>query len=260
MRRGWCVPVAAFAIAGGSMLAATGAVAATHAGPRAARTVTRTVVRPGGTVRHLTGLRHATSSNWSGYAVHHGTYRSVSATWTEPAGHCSGNSGHDYASFWVGLDGYSSKTVEQTGSDTDCKGGTPKYYAWYEMFPQDSVNISHPVKPGDKITASVVYNGGGKFTLKLTDATQHWTATEHRSLASAKRSSAEIIIEAPSSETGELPLADFGTVHFTAAKVNGSSIGRLHPTKITMVDGGRQLDKVSGLSGGASFSATFLRK
>jgi hypothetical protein len=256
MRRTWCVPVAAFAIVGGSMLATASAGAATHAA--------HSTVQPGGVAQHLVspfsahGQTNATSSNWSGYAVHSGTYKSVSASWTEPTGKCSGSSGHDYASFWVGLDGYSTNSVEQTGTDTDCRSGSPVYYGWYEMFPKGSVNINKPMKPGDNISASVVFNGGGAFTLTLKDTTQGWTATENKSLASAKRGSAEVIIEAPSSQSGELPLADFGTAHFTASKVDGSNIGSLHPTKITMVIGSKHLDKISALSGGANFSGTWL--
>jgi hypothetical protein len=258
--------VRALAALGGSVLAAgaaTGAFAATGHSAATGHTAARVVVRPGGLIRHLAGqagLRHATSANWSGYAVHSGTYKSVAAHWTEPKGHCTSGDGHDYSSFWVGLDGYGSGTVEQTGTDTDCKGATVKHYAWFEMYPAGSVLISHPVKAGDKISASVVYKGGGKFTLSLTDHTRGWTATEHKSLSSAKRASAEVIIEAPSSLSGELPLADFGKVYFTKSKVNGTNIGSHNPTKITMVVGGRRLDKVSALSGGTNFSATWLHR
>ncbi|MGH3155520.1 MAG: G1 family glutamic endopeptidase, partial [Streptosporangiaceae bacterium] len=183
MRRTWCVPVAAFAIVGGSMLATAGASAATHPA--------HSVVQPGGLAQHLVsplsahGKTNATSSNWSGYAAHTGTYKSVSASWTEPKGTCSKGSG--YASFWVGLDGYSSQSVEQTGTDTDCKGGSPKYYGWYEMYPAGSVNISKPMSPGDKISASVVFTGGSAFTLTLKDTTKGWSAVEHKTLSSAKR-------------------------------------------------------------------------
>jgi Peptidase A4 family len=257
MRRTWCVPVAAFAIVGGSMLATASAGAATA--PRAAHSV----VQPGGLAQHLVSPfgahgTNVTSSNWSGYAVHSGTYKSVSASWIEPTGKCSGTSGHDYASFWVGLDGYSTDSVEQTGTDTDCNGGTPVYYGWYEMFPQVSHKVSDKVSPGDHMTASVTFSGTSSYTLKLTDTTKGWTFTKHETSTKDKRGSAEVIIEAPSSGTGELPLADFGKANFTASKVDGSNIGSLKPTKITMVDGGKQLDKISALSGGTNFSGTWL--
>ena len=43
--------------------------------------------------------------------------------------------GFPYSSFWVGIDGYSSSSVEQLGTDSDCAGNTPDYYAWWEMYP-----------------------------------------------------------------------------------------------------------------------------
>src|SRR4051794_32080572 len=75
------------------------------------------------TMRHDANNRitNSTSSNWSGYAVTGGTYTSVSASWTEPSVSCSGTA---YSSFWVGLDGDTSSTVEQTGTDADCSGST----------------------------------------------------------------------------------------------------------------------------------------
>ena len=265
MRRGWRVSVGALALLGGSVLAVSAAVGASAATGHAAtgHRATRFVVRPGGLVHHLSGpagARHAISANWSGYALHSGRYKSVAASWTEPRGHCKAGDGHDYSSFWVGLDGFGSRTVEQTGTDTDCQGATPRYYAWYEMYPAGSKLIRHPVRPGDHLSASTVWNGGSSFTLKLTDHTRHWTAIEHRKLASARRASAEIIIEAPSSRSGELPLADFGTAHFTGSRVDGTKIGSHHPTKITMVVSGRHLDRVSALSSGANFSATWLHR
>jgi hypothetical protein len=128
-------------------------------------------VRPGGPFGHLirpmsshSGTRNQVSSqNWSGYAATGGTYTSVSSSWVEPAGICS--SGNQYSSFWVGLDGYNSTTVEQTGSEVDCSGGTPQYYSWYEMYPSYPVNFSNEVQPGDHFTASVAYTGNNRYTL-----------------------------------------------------------------------------------------------
>jgi hypothetical protein len=202
--------------------------------------------------------RHAVqSTNWSGYAAHTATYTSVSASWIEPTAHCPG--GSQFSSFWVGLDGFNSNTVEQTGSEVDCRSGTPKYFGWFEMFPAFPVNYSNPVHPGDHFAGSVTFNGGSSFTLTLKDTTAGWSHTVHKSLSGAGRSSAEVIAEAPSSSGGVLPLADFGTVHFSNATVNGASLGSANPVKITMVNNsGRAKDSVSALSGGAAFSAKWL--
>jgi hypothetical protein len=260
MRRRWCIPLATAALAGGAMLACAGTAAASNAAPRSGPVPVQSggpahLIRPLITAR---GGSHGTvtSSNWSGYAAHGGTYTSVSARWVEPRARCSGP-GHKYSSFWVGLDGYVSTTVEQTGSEVDCKGGSPRYYSWYEMFPKFPVKFRNRVSPGDHFTGSVTYNGGGKFTLRLSDTTRGWTHIEHKSQPSARRSSAEVIIEAPTSDHGVLPLADFGTAHIASAGVDGSKIGRHHPTKIIMLSRGTRKDSVTGLTDGRKFSATW---
>jgi hypothetical protein len=278
MRPRWYVPVATLSLAGGSMLAFVGTAATSSAAVRsdhvsvAARSghvravpgSRRVRVLLGGRARTIRpfisarrGRNAVTSQNWSGYAAHNGPYKSISASWVEPRGHC-GSSGHKYSSFWVGLDGFKDKTVEQTGSEVDCKGGSPRYYSWFEMFPKFPVRFRNTVRPGDHFHGSVTYNGGGRFTLKLSDKTRGWTHTEHKSLRSARRSSAEVIIEAPTSSGGAvLPLADFGTVHISSAEVNGSKIGSRHPAKIIMEIGGRRKDTVSRLTNGQNFSATW---
>jgi hypothetical protein len=68
----------------------------------------------------------------------------VSTTFTQPAVKCS--SGDQYSSFWVGLDGYSSDSVEQTGTEADCVGKTAEYSAWYELYPAYPVTYSNTVK------------------------------------------------------------------------------------------------------------------
>jgi hypothetical protein len=168
-----------------------------------------------------------TSTNWSGYAVTGTTYSSLSASWVEPTATCAAGQSNAYgppaAAFWVGIDGYSNGTVEQTGSDSDCTAaGKPHYYAWYELYPAGSANLpagTNPVKPGDVMTASVTSSSGTKFTLTISDTTKGWTFTKSFTLkTAAQRLSDEWIVESPEecgAECGILPLADFGTVHFT---------------------------------------------
>ncbi len=191
-----------------------------------------------------------------------GTYASVSATWTEPTGTYTSR-GSQYSSFWVGLDGYSSNSVEQTGSEVDCSGRRAVYYAWYEMYPNPSVSYSNTVRPGDQFSASVTYTGGSSFSLHIQDITQGWSHTTPGTLAGAARSSAEVIVEAPCCTAGGgiLPLADFGTVNIGGSMANGSALGNAGGvTQIIMVDSaGRDKDTVSSLSGGEAFSATWLR-
>src|SRR5919201_2134554 len=92
-------------------------------------------------------IGHSTSSNWSGYAVTGGRYSSVSASWTQPTVNCSVTP-TGWSSFWVGLDGDTSNTVEQTGTEADCSSGRPVYSAWFEMYPKYPKTYPPPVAPG----------------------------------------------------------------------------------------------------------------
>lgn len=158
-----------------------------------------------------------TSANWSGYAVTGapGSVTDVKGSWRVPALLSCGST-DSYSSFWVGIDGYSSNTVEQTGTDSDCLNGVPTYYAWFEFYPHLSYTInSFPIAPGDVISAEVSADARGRFTVTLTNGSTGATFSTSAKMPSAKRSSAEWIAEAPSSG-GITPLADFGTVDFNS--------------------------------------------
>jgi Peptidase A4 family len=248
---------AAFPAAGGRPgLAAPGRMQAASSGPaRGIRPGVPLVAagRPGN--RPL--LTSVQSANWSGYAATGATFRTVSARWVQPRGRCAG--GHQYASFWVGLDGYTSSTVEQTGTEVDCAGRSARYYAWYELFPRYPVNFRNRVRPGDHFVSSVTARGAGRYSLSLADTTRGWRHTISATLPGAANSSAEIIAEAPSGNAGVLPLTDFGTVRFTRVTVNGQAIGYLQPVMITMTnDSGQARDMASGLSKGSAFTITWL--
>jgi len=155
------------------------------------------------------------SSNWSGYAVTGTSFTHALGSWTVPTVNCT-TTPNTYSSFWVGIDGWTSDSVEQTGTDSDCSGKNPSYYAWYEFYPQPSFLISSvAIKPGDQISASVTYNGT-EFKVTLTDETTGKTFSKSAKVSAAKRTSAEWIAEAPccTNSGGILPLSDFGKVSF----------------------------------------------
>ena len=136
------------------------------------------------------------SINWSGYAASSSSkFTHASTKFVQPAIKCTG-AAHMITSNWVGLDGFTNQTVEQDGTFAFCGGTThmtPKYVAWYEMFPSGSVNV-FPVKPGDTITAAVSFKSG-KFSLTVADVTSHKTHTQTATCSSCQRASAEWIIE-----------------------------------------------------------------
>ncbi|HTZ28178.1 MAG TPA: G1 family glutamic endopeptidase [Streptosporangiaceae bacterium] len=270
MARRWCVVGMALAVMIGSATAAADVASASPflslAWSTSAVAPGHPMVGPGGLAvpRARSAIRNQEvgSTNWSGYAVSgsDGAYRSVSARWTAPAVTCT--SGDRYASFWVGLDGYGghSRSVEQTGTDSDCTGKTARYDGWYEMYPAAPVYFRTKVRPGDHLSASVTFHGADTYTVVLKDSTRGWSHTVTRDEPGLARSSAEVITEAPSSTRGVLPLADFGAVRFAAAKVNGKALKKLHPIKIVMIDADRLAkDSTSAFGPAGAFHNTWLR-
>ena len=204
-------------------------------------------------------LRQGTSTNWSGYAAYGaaGSFSSVTASWTQPAVSCTAE--NRYSSYWVGLDGYNTSTVEQLGTEGDCINGAPRYYAWYEMYPKRSALISLTVTPGRSYTASVVAGSRGSFVLQLTDVTNRISFTTPQRLNNAAGASAEAVVEAPSNGK-VLPLANFGTASFTGVTVNGQPIGSFAPNldPITMLNPDGMKATPSKLdSTGKQFSVTW---
>ena len=232
-----------------ALAAALGLLAA--AGPAAARSSSGMTHAP------LRRLVHATSTNWAGWDNTGSTYKSVSASWVQPTVTCAKRQ-TSYSSFWVGLDGDGSNSVEQTGSEGDCQRGKAVYYSWYEFYPAYPVNFSNTVQPGDHFSATVTSNGGGSYTLVLTDSTQNWSHTVNGSAPGAQNASAEVIAEAPSSNRGVLPLANFGTMNFTNAMVDGATLGTVPtPQKITMATNSYVKASVSNLTSNEAFSVTW---
>lgn len=216
------------------------------------------------------------STNWSGYAVEGTAFTKALGSWTVPSVNCS-KTPNTYSSFWVGIDGWTSTTVEQTGTDSDCDGSTPSYYAWYEFYPAASVLISSvPVSPGNHISATVTWTSGSSFTVTLTNETTGKSYSKSGTVRNAKRTSAEWIAEAPccTRSGGILPLSDFGTVDFGEDYTGVSGTNGADSTSVSgvisafgsnvfesiMVNGSTGADESvpSGLSSdGSSFTATW---
>jgi hypothetical protein len=214
---------------------------------------------------HSPALRtvHGVTLNWSGYAVSGSApYTSVSATWTQPAVNCA-KTPTAFSSFWVGLDGLKTPTVEQTGVEAGCFEGTPIYFAWYELYPKGSGATPFPrkdvVSPGDTFTATVTDLGKSKFRMTLSDATRGWSRTVTKADKKAELGSAEVIAEAPSRGTEILPLADFGTVSFSGVSIDGTPLSGSTPglEPITMASSGHVTEAEPAPLAGSGFSDTW---
>jgi hypothetical protein len=211
------------------------------------------------------------STNWSGYAATGSAFDAVTGGWTVPSVTCGAQSA--YSSEWVGIDGDSSSTVEQDGTEADCISGTASYDAWYELYGDNSENggseielsiASYPVVPGDGMTASV-RETNNVWTFVLTDTSTHhrsWTFTSAGITFSAARSSAEWIIERPElcgASCSLTSLADFGTTGIvdasaTTSQLTGAPIDAFSSMEIEMVNTADTyvLSLPSGLGSGAN--------
>jgi Peptidase A4 family len=217
-----------------------------------ARMLLRPVLAAAGSAVLAFGLPSVASAtevggDWAGYVASSSTYTSVTATWAQPVVKC-GSSSTAAVATWVGLDGYTSDSVEQIGTEAACGGGGVDYLAWYELYPNYAVDLAKTVKPGDSITATVTATSSTEFTLKIADVTQAWTYSTVQADSSAKRSSAEIVVEVPT----EPPAADSGSVTFSGAEINGKDLGAADPTKISST-----YVSCGSLVGGAAFSCTW---
>jgi hypothetical protein len=214
---------------------------------------------------HIKGLTQVESTNWSGYADTGSSFSQVSGHWTEPSASCSG-SRESLAAFWVGIDGYSSSSVEQDGTLIECYFGTAYQYSWWEMYPTNAIQVvGSSVAAGDSITASVV-RSGTSYTLKVTDSTHSANSfTTTQGCSGCANTSAEWIAEAPSSSTGVLPLAHFSTWTDSSSTVQEGStsgvISSFTDDEITMVDNSGAVKAQPGSlnSSGNGFSVTWER-
>jgi hypothetical protein len=176
-----------------------------------------------------TDVQTASSGNWAGYVIGGSSsganFKTVSGSWVVPTAKCS--SGQGDSSFWVGIGGSGSsdtQALEQDGTEVDCNAdGSASYSAWYEMVPSPPVKVDMAVHPGDHVTGKVTVDGTN-VTMSLSNATTGGSYEKTFQMSSPDTSSAEWIAEAPSTCSGgdlssctPLPLADFGTVQFSAA-------------------------------------------
>jgi hypothetical protein len=202
----------------------------------------------------------------AGYAVdtNVGSVTDVKGSWIVPNVYPSSKK-DQYVCFWVGIDGDTSDTIEQIGTDCYVSKGIPQYTAWYEFYPKNYVPIPSnlmKIKPGDMISAEVKYDPiQNAFILSINDtdpsnpSNVQTFSTSPVKVKNAKRNSAEWITEAVSGVT----LAKFDTVTFSSnsAKIDGNPYYLTSSTakRINMVsNSGLPMATPSDLSSDGSFS------
>ena len=172
------------------------------------------------------GVGTTTSTNWAGYTItNRKPFTSATGRWVQPAVTCADLSS-TYSAFWVGLGGFSNRSfaVEQTGTLANCSSGSPRYSAWYELYPAAPVTLKLAVKPGDLLSATVSVNQK-TVLIRLKNVTTGRLINKKLRMSRPDTGSAEWVAEAPSGcdSAGNcriLPLANFGTVAFSHSTAN----------------------------------------
>ncbi len=127
-----------------------------------------------------------------------------------------------YSSSWVGIDGFNNSNLIQTGTEQDWYSGRAHYAAWWEILPAaETVIPTITVHPGDQFSASVTSNGGGSWTIKITDNSTGQSFTTVQGY-SGPGTSAEWIQEAPTVGGRIAALAHYGQTVFDPGTVNGA--------------------------------------
>jgi hypothetical protein len=197
------------------------------------------------------------SPNWSGYvklgpAKSYGksswyyVYSEVTVPKAQQAfGKCTG--GADYASAWVGIDGFDSNDVLQDGIEFDayCNKGTKEtlYAAWFEWYPLGEVRIGGmPIAPGQEYFMEIWSTSstlGHAYLVNITKkkaVTINFTAPKGTKL---KGNSAEWITERPGVNGKLATLTNYVSQKYTDAHgeaFSGTAIDPGDSTKIIMLD------------------------
>jgi hypothetical protein len=138
-----------------------------------------------------------------------------------------------------------------TALQADIGAKTNEYYAWYEMYPADSVNYTDTVRPDDWFDASVTRTGT-TYTLTLTDRTRGWTETQVQTSTTATNSTAEAVIEDP---LGYYP--DLDHVTFDSVTINDHPLSHWAVTSLNSFDATGNKTSNGDISPGGTYTITY---
>jgi len=175
------------------------------------------------------------STNWSGYIASGTTFTGVGGDWTVPS--VAASPAQEYSSAWIGIDGVLDSDLIQTGTSQDTAGTSTSspYFAWYELLPDNAVEIDAPVDPGDAMAATIVESSSNDWTISIEDQTQNWIYT-HTFSYSISAQTAEWIQEAPTVDGAQSTLADFGSTTFSSLGLSGVDTSAVGLTDVEMTN------------------------
>jgi hypothetical protein len=204
------------------------------------------------------------TTSWSGYAVTAAApYATAAASWQVPNVTYDGGQtpyGYEYVFNWVGIGGDGDATLIQLGTESVVStSGAVTFYAWYELYPADTLGVALTVKPGDIITASLECTAACSpaqtqtWQLTMSDATAKSAWTQSFQYQSSM-ASAEWITEPPY-YNGFLPLADYDQATYDPVEANGTNPNlSLSANGIIALDQWGETSNPSGPANGDAFS------
>jgi hypothetical protein len=188
------------------------------------------------------------SSVWAGYAITASTITTVTGTFTLPQVDCTSYGRTDMA-FWVGIDGFNTPTVEQTGVEAACGPDGLVYKPWYETFPQPAVYIDQSAAAGDHFTVTVQRAEPHTYALTLQDTTTPWTYTTTQTAQDDADATAEWIVE-----RGSRRVPSFDQVSFENCAADGKAIGTYDTATAVTLQGRTSLTPSALNASGNAFS------
>lgn len=168
---------------------------------------------------------------WSGFVAGNlnSKFSEIDTTFVFPKNiSCTKNNSD--VSFWIGIDGYYSSTIEQEGLSADCSLSNgklvPNYFAWSQMYPNTMQYVNIPVAPGDEFYLQTSTTGNNMYNFILKNITKNVVSStkylcSNRQNLKCNNAGVEWIVEEGSycannqcTKTILQPLTNFGSVTF----------------------------------------------
>lgn len=208
------------------------------------------------------------STNWSGY-VAKGNFAMVQGDFIQPTINPS-NPSYTHESTWVGLGGYSSNKLVQTGTAMNTYNGTNNYYAWYEYLGTSGsvpeirfTNIT--INPGDEIHTYCSFQGANDlfnaYVANNSNGTSQSVLVSLPASVYFDSSTAEFINEHPSWNVTDNGLTNYGTTKWKNCQIykmtnSWVNLGSTTYDLVTMTNSSQIKAKPSGLNG-QTFTSTW---
>ncbi len=195
---------------------------------------------------------NGTMSSFAGWVYSQKGATSVTSEYVLPTPHCTSTStGASAGSFrYTKVSGKSSLNAADVL--LYCFSGRPVLAAGVQFGEKVTFDSQKPV-PGDLMKATVT-SSSTATTATIADLTPGHTFSLTKSASGAPGLTAEIGIDTvlQPGGSGGYPITDFGTIHFSAAKVNGKPLGSTPGHGYNMVSNHQLLVQTGPLTGGGS--------